>query len=147
MLFRSNKIQKIINNKKYTIGDKTENIRLILYKLVDRQLYDKYNKIISSKNITIDEETDIDVDEEAAEEEVQKGGYLNTLQEGGKYDKLVHLSKEEPNLNNYVVNNDRESCNINKNRDECNENIHCHWTRTGCYMSLTKKWLLSLLIK
>ena len=44
-------ILKIVNNKKYTIGDKTENIRLILYKLVDKQLYDKYNKIISTKNI------------------------------------------------------------------------------------------------
>ena len=39
-------VEKIINNKKYTINDKSENIRLILYKLVDKKLYEKYKKII-----------------------------------------------------------------------------------------------------
>ena len=148
------KIERIINNKKYTINDKSENIRLILYKLVDKKLYEKYKKIIQSKNITVDEETDIDVDDDAAEEDdVQNGGNeilegkLSNILEGGKYDKLVHLSKEEPDLKNYTVNNDRESCNIHKERDGCNNNIHCHWTRTGCYMSLTKNMVIKFINK
>ena len=136
-----NKIIKIIDNKKYTINDKTENIRLILYRLVDKKLADKYKKIIESKNIQLDVETEIDVDENAAED------IDETIQKGGKYDKLIHISKDEPELKTYVVNNDRETCNINKDRETCNNNIHCHWTRTGCYMSLTKKIIIKFINK
>jgi hypothetical protein len=137
-----NKIIKIIDNKKYTINDKTENIRLILYRLIDRKLYEKYKKIIESKNVQVDEETEIDVDENAASEDIEE-----KLQTGGKYDKLVHIANDIPDLKNYMVNNDRESCNIHKNKDECNINIHCHWTRTGCYMSLTKKMVIKFINK
>jgi hypothetical protein len=136
-----NKIIKIIDNKKYTINDKTENIRLILYRLVDKKLYDKYKKIIESKNIQVDQETEIEVDENAAIEDE------DISQKGGKYDKLVHLTNNEPELKTYTVNNDRESCNIHKNKEECNFNIHCHWTRTGCYMSLTKKMVIKFINK
>jgi hypothetical protein len=45
---------------------------LILYKLVDKKLYEKYKKIIEKQNVTVDAETDIDVDENAAEEIRQK---------------------------------------------------------------------------
>ena len=135
-----NKIIKIIENKKYTINDKTENIRLILYRLTDKKLADKYRKIIESKNIQVDADTEIDVDENAATED-------DIVQQGGKYDKLIHIAKDEPELKTYVINNDRETCNIHKNRDECNTNVHCHWTRTGCYMSLTKKLLIKFINK
>ncbi len=136
------KIEKIINNKKYTINDKTENIRLILYKLVDKQSHDKYKKIIQSKNVVVDEDTDIEVDETAAEDDDQE-----VKQKGGKYDKLVHIRKDLPDTKSYVINNDRESCNIHKKAEECNDNIHCHWTRTGCYMSLTKKMVIKFINK
>lgn len=132
------KIQKIIDNKKYTINDKTQNIRLILYKLVDKKLYDKYKKIIEKQNVTVDAETDIDVDDNAAEEEVQKGG---------KYDKLIHIAATEPDIKTYTINNDRETCNIHENKDECNLNPHCHWTRTGCYMSITKETIIKFVNK
>jgi hypothetical protein len=135
-----NKIIKIIENKKYTINDKTENIRLILYRLTDKKLADKYRKIIESKNIQVDVETEIEVDENAATED-------DNIQQGGKYDKLIHISKDMPELKTYAVNNDRETCNIHKDREECNTNIHCHWTRTGCYMSLTKKLLIKFINK
>ena len=136
-----NKIIKIIDNKKYTINDKTENIRLILYRLVDKKLADKYRKIIESKNIKVDVETEIDVDENAAED------IEENIQKGGKYDKLIHIAKDEPELKTYIVNNDRETCNIHKDRETCNNNIHCHWTRTGCYMSLTKKMIIKFVNK
>jgi len=136
-----NKIIKIIDNKKYTINDKTENIRLILYRLIDKKMADKYTKIIQSKNIQVDVDTEIEVDENAAED------IDENIQKGGKYDKLIHVSKEEPELKTYVVNNDRETCNIHKDKDTCNNNIQCHWTRTGCYMSLTKKTIIKFINK
>ncbi len=139
------KIIKIIENKKYTINDKTDNVRLILYKLVDKQLYEKYKKNIEKQNVIIDEETDIDVDENAASEEdnIQK----DNIQKGGKYDKLLHISKTEPDFKTYTINNNREACNIHKNKDECNNNVHCHWTRTGCYMSLTQSLIIKFINK
>ena len=138
-----NKIIKIVENKKYTINDKTDNIRLILYRLVDKQLFEKYKKIIEKRNTQIDEETNIEVDENAASEEDTVG----TVQKGGKYDKLLHIAKSEPDYKTYVVDNNREACNIHKNKDECNQNVHCHWTRTGCYMSLTKELIIKYINK
>ena len=135
-----NKIIKIIENKKYTINDKTDNIRLILYKLVDRQLYDKYKKNIEKQNVQIDAETDIDVDETAASEE-------DIVQKGGKYDKLLYISKNDPDFKSYNINNNREACTYHKNKDECNNNVHCRWTRTGCYMSLTKSLIIKFINK
>jgi hypothetical protein len=125
------KILKIINSTKLSYEEKIDNIRLILYKLVDTDLYHKYKKIIDKKGVSEDELAQIEVDEKAAEEEE------NIEQAGGKYDKLLHISKNLPDVKNYEINNDRVSCVVNRNKDVCNANIHCHWTKTGCYMSIT----------
>ncbi len=181
------KITKIINSTKLSYEEKVDNIRLILYKLVDKELYQKYKKIVDKKGVREDELAQIEVDEKAAqddEEEIrevkeirevevkeekeevknienidsaglseelsnirQYGGDYNidgisdgiegTIQTGGKYDKLLHISKQLPDVKDYEINNDRVSCNVNKQKDICNDNIHCHWTKTGCYMSIT----------
>lgn len=132
------RIERIISNKKYTFVDKVNNIRLILYRLVDKKLYEKYKKITEEKNIIVDVDTNIEVDDDAA---------IDTEQKGGKYDKLLHISGKEPNIDTYIVNNDREACMIHKNQQECNNNPHCHWTRTGCYMSITKNMIIKYINK
>jgi hypothetical protein len=200
------KITKIINSTKLSYEEKVDNIRLILYKLVDKELYQKYKKIVDKKGLREDELAEIEVDEKAAQDdeddrendtendrEVRKVKNINEeekineekkvneeireinqeikqinkevkkivdsdglseelsnirnfseseelsniRQYGGKYDKLLHISKQLPDVKDYEINNDRVSCNINKQKDTCNDNIHCHWTKTGCYMSIT----------
>ena len=151
------KISKIINSTKLSYEEKVDNIRLILYKLVDKELYYKYKKIIDKKGLHEDELAQIEVDEKAAEDEEgdnavsiepepdyninkekeEKEELSNIRQQGGKFDKLLHISKQLPDVKNYEINNDRVSCAINKQKDTCNTNIHCHWTKTGCYMSIT----------
>ena len=141
------KIIKIINSTKLSYEEKIDNIRLILYKLVDLELYNKYKKIIDKKGYKEDELSHIEVDEKAAEEEEnraqnraqnrEQNRELKKNQDGGKYDKLLHISKDLPDIKNYEINNDRVSCAVNRQKDVCNANIHCHWTKTGCYMSIT----------
>ena len=133
------KIMKIINSTKLSYEEKIDNIRLILYKLVDLDLYHKYKKIVDKKGVVEDELAQIEVDDKAAEEEENQDGgkEKNRKQKGGKYDKLLHISKSLPDVKSYEINNDRVSCAINRQKDVCNTNIHCHWTKTGCYMSIT----------
>jgi hypothetical protein len=127
-------IQKIINNNKFSIIDKTENIRLILYKLIDPKLYDKYKQKILNKNINI--ETQI-ID--SISTNISSVDNTQNMT-GGKYDKIIHILNEEPRIDKYNINNDRITCNQLEN---CEENIHCKSTRSGCYMALT----LNLIIK
>jgi len=134
------KIIKIINNNKLNYEEKVDNIRLILYKLINSELYNKYKKYILSKGEEeVQEIADIEVNEDAAKED--------EVQEGGKYDKLLHISKNLPDVKTYEINNDRTSCQNNKNKDTCNKNIHCHWTKTGCYMSITQDEIIKFINK
>jgi hypothetical protein len=132
------KLLKMINSTKLSFEEKTDNIRLVLFKLVDTELYHKYKKIIHKKGLREDELAEIEVDEKAAEEAEQTGG---------KYDKLLHISKKLPDIKTYEINNDRVSCAINRNQDICNSNIHCHWTKTGCYMSITINEIIKFINK
>jgi hypothetical protein len=141
------KIVKIINSTKLSYDEKVDNIRLILFKLVDYDLYNKYKKIISKRGIKEDELTaEIEVDEKAAKD-VDELDEIESKQVGGKYDKLLHISKTLPNVKSYEINNDRESCAINRQKDTCNQNIHCHWTKTGCYMSITLNEIIKFINK
>ena len=112
------KINLIINNSKIYITDKIIKIRLILYKLIDLSLYDKYTQLMK---LSDDNELNIDIE-----------------QNGGKYDKFIHITTEIPDLINYIPTNEINKCSNNKTKEICNIKSHCHWTHTGCYMSLTK---------
>jgi len=134
------KIIKIIESTKLNYEEKVDNIRLIISKLVSKDLYQKYKSIINEKGEKEDKElTDIDVDDDAAQDIQQNGG--------AKFDKLIHISNSLPDVKQYEINNDRTSCAINKNKDQCNSNIHCHYTKTGCYMSITKKEIIKFINK
>jgi hypothetical protein len=136
------KIMKIVNSTKLEYDSKVDNIRLILYKLVDAKLYAKYKEIIRKKGATEDEDAKIEVNDDAASEIEDK-----EIQEGGKYDKLLHQSTKLPNLNKYKINNDRNSCTLIKSKDTCGEDIHCKWTSSGCYMSARLNEILQYVTK
>ncbi len=55
------------------------------------------------------------------------------VQSGGKYNKLIHIGK--PDLKNYSVKNNRQVCNIHKDKNECNNNPHCRWSHDKCYFT------------
>jgi hypothetical protein len=56
--------------------------------------------------------------------------------------KLVLPINKVPNLNNYVVKNERELCNVNKSKDTCDKNKHCHWAYDECNFSLVREMIV-----
>ena len=47
----------------------------------------------------------------------------------------------------YNVNNDRTSCDRLSDKQSCHENIHCHWTHSGCLMQLTADMVIEYVSK
>jgi hypothetical protein len=121
------KIEKIITNNDLSKKDKINKLKLIIYRIVDKNLYDKYKEIYGRTEKL--EET-----EEEYEENIQ-------YQSGGKKERLILMDNKMPDLTNYKINNDRDTCNINNNKDKCNINHHCKWSGTmdKCYMTLTQE--------
>ena len=182
------KIEEIITDNRTDKQSKVHKIRLLLYKLVDRSLYDKYkNTVLIDSQNKISEEIDETVTEanvqdseenlDVPPEDADVNGSLNldpelnrnfpgkiqfgtssfdtslselpvlTGQSGGKYDRFVHISNKLPNLINYHINNDRNVCAIYDNKDQCSSNPHCHWTHSGCNISLTQDMLITFVNK
>jgi len=70
-----------------------------------------------------------------------------TTQKGGKPNKLVNISTSNPDIVDYEINNNREICTIHENKEQCNDNKHCHWTHSGCYLSVTTKLVIKFINK
>lgn len=140
-----NKFQKIMNSK-IIKSDKVHKIRLLLYKIIDKNVYDKYIEI--TKNEENNDELNIG--------KHNGGNYLNgrysiynpygsnnpDFQIGGKINKLIHKLKALPDLANYEVNNERSTCDINNKQEQCDKHLHCRWTHDKCYMGLTVEMII-----
>jgi len=113
------KLEKIIENTKLDKMMKVNRIRLLIYRIIDRSLHDKYLELVNLEDI------DRDLDQENYEEQI-----------GGKINKLVHRINKLPDLSNYQINNDRRVCPTHVTKGECVMNPHCKWTHGNCYMGL-----------
>jgi len=119
-------------NKNIDDKSKINKIKLILYKLIDKDLYRKFKELSS-----IDEEVELSEDYEigensSSETEVQTGGSSNK--------KIVHVINKLPDLTKYKVSNEREVCEVNVGKDQCNTNPHCSYYQNSCFLGITKKW-------
>jgi len=63
-----------------------------------------------------------------------------------KDSKTFEIMKELPDLRNYKISNVRDYCKVNKNKDKCNENLHCIFDN-GCMFIMYKNDLLSSINK
>jgi hypothetical protein len=135
-----NRIEDLMNNLDLQKKEKTEKIKLVLFKLVDKDLYNIYKKLLEKQNKK--------VDEILSDEEI--GPMLqepDDVQTGGKYTKLLHITTKVPNYEGYKISNDREICMDIGTKDKCNINPHCHWTHGGCLMSLSKELIIMFINK
>ena len=96
------KIEGLINNNSLNKYDKIIRIRLILYKIIDSNLYEKYKQFIEKSK----------------------------SQQGGS--KLVHIIDNLPKLDDYKISNDRLLCSSLDNKDKCNLNPHCKYHHSTC---------------
>ena len=105
-----NIIINIINNKDYVI----DKLRIIFYKIIDNELYQRYKKI---KNI----DYDIDV---------------------SSFKNFVIIDNEQTvkkNLLDYKLLNNRVLC---KNVNDCEKNYHCSLKNNKCYFTISKKLII-----
>ena len=51
-------------------------------------------------------------------------------------EQFIHITNKIPNLENYTINNMRDNCDINKNKDKCNNSFHCKWENNNCKLQL-----------
>ena len=125
------KIETIITNEELKIQEKIDKLKLLIFRIIDKDLYQTLKNMLV-KNFGV-------IDDDISDQEI--------VQEGGKYDKLLIISKNMPNLQNYKINNDRSICKAEISKDTCNINPHCKWTSNGCYMSLTQELVISFVNK
>ena len=55
---------------------------------------------------------------------------------GTKGSQMGYIVKALPDLKDYIINNVRDYCNINKTKDKCNTNLHCSWVQDTCKFTL-----------
>lgn len=113
------KIEKIISDNTDKQSKETL-LKSLLYKLIDKTLFDISNDVTTSKPDHL---------------------------EGGKYDKFVHVTSKLPNLSHYQINNERTACQELNTKDQCSTDPHCHWTHSGCLISLTREMIIKFVSK
>jgi len=122
------KLKRILTlNKKLERKDIIRKLRLFLYKIVDSELANIYKGLI---NDTENEEVD------------------TIEQNGGKSGKFIQIVKDVPNLDKYVVNNTREMCEVNNDKNKCAKNFHCKWIPSGnCLLAITNEMAVMFINK
>ena len=148
-IYYKTRFEKMMNST-LSKTEKVDKIRLLIYKIIDKTLYDKYMELL---NIRDDDDMNPDINPDINPDSSQTGGKNNNtkysliynpygsdnpdFQIGGKINKLVHKINKISNIIAYQVNNDRKVCEIHEDRNQCNNNPHCRWAHGTCYMGLT----------
>lgn len=83
--------------------------------------------------------------------EEQKGGAKDEIENLDLFvnpnKKLVYIDEEIPNVDNYIVNNNREICPTNIDKKGCSINRHCTWNYGSCLFKSTSKQIIKYINK
>lgn len=141
-----NKIVKILSTKIDNETKSTE-IKFLLYKIINKKLADIYTTI---KDTNLKEEPIVehitDTNTDISQTQIDQSLYLDDSdfesvdmidiineQSGG----FVEIENDLPKLDNYEIKNNRETCNINKNKKSCISSSHCQWIHGNCSFRVT----------
>ena len=121
-----NKFLKIIDSNKLNKNKKKkrDEIRKILYKIIDKDMFQLYIAHLGKQPEPNDAEFDI--------------------QEGGKIEKFVHIVNRVPDTINYDTINNRDVCEIHT-KEQCADNFHCHWAYNECHLGITRKMAIEFI--
>ena len=121
------KFLNIINDTDLSKKEKTVRIKLILYKLIDNDLFDRYKNIVQN-NL-----------KETSTEQMN----------GGAVDKFIYVVDKIPNLDNYKVSNDRILCETYNDKDKCSVSPHCKWNghKNSCMFIQTSDNIVKMVNK
>jgi hypothetical protein len=112
------KIITIVRNSNIDIKDKKYELRRILFDIMNRKLNTTTSN--SSSNSSSSKIKNI---------KTKKGGAKTK-------DTFIVLSKELPDLKDYIINNVRDYCEINTTKDKCLNNLHCAYDNNKCRLQL-----------
>jgi len=101
---------------------KRNKIKAIFFKIIDKNLFDIYEKI---------KETENNIEQ----------------QEGGKYNKLAHVLTKLPDVSKYEINKKREVCDFNNSKETCSHNPHCHWSYDECHFAIDRENIIKFVNK
>ena len=136
---------KIIKKKLYD-NESYELFRLELSNFLNQNnlIKDKITKILDSNKINKKEK--ILLLKKVIFKNINNEIY-NSLQKGGS-EKFINISKNDNlNLNNYIINNKRNTCNIHLNKDDCNSNMHCKFISNKCLFNISIEKIISFVSK
>lgn len=102
------KFERILTAKKSLKRERRHEIRKVLYRIIDKDLYNTY--ISEYDNVKV----------------------------GGGTSKLVHIISKEPDAKNYQIVNNRDVCDAHGTKDRCDTSIHCHWAYNECNLGITR---------
>jgi len=143
------KIIDTIEHHTLTKLEKYSKIKLLLYRLIDQNLYEKYKSL--SSNIKEDDIKDDfkedDFKEDDFKEDIKEDDFKDDIKVGGKYSKFIQIISKTLDLTNYDINNNREICLIHPDKDKCNLNPHCKWSNDSCYYASTKDMIIIFINK
>jgi len=150
------RIMKILTNTKTIKNTKRNDLKKILFRLVNKDLSDLFTKSLQLNN-SIDSENITESDDQFLDQSFteQIGGTIDDIktedlfetekninnQESGEEQQIgrfVHIYEKPLNLENYELNNQRQLCENNSSNDKCNLNYHCRWSGSNCKFSLNK---------
>lgn len=113
------KLQKIISDNSSHKKFKRDQIRLLLFRIIDKNLQKLY------------EQTKVSSSEQSGD------------QEGGKINKFVYVLSKPQDISNYEINNNRELCNVNTSKEPCSKNKHCYWSYDECHFALPRDIIIT----
>jgi hypothetical protein len=152
-----NEIMKGPNNK--IIDERINNVKKNKYEEESYELFrlELSNFINTNNNIKkdiINIINDIKIKKEEKENLLKKKIYkiidkklykiYTNLKGGVRIKDFININKKNKDIDvtNYRKNNIRTNCNINKNKNICNKNIHCSWINKKCNFSLKEDLII-----
>jgi hypothetical protein len=128
---------------------KVDRIRLFLYRLIDRELYTTYKKLVEKGGVVDTEEFIETVENENNEKngEENEDDMIREAIQGGGADRLAYLTTTLPTLTNYQVANDRTVCTTHKDKAQCANSPHCKWAYDECHTMLTDRMAITFVNK
>jgi hypothetical protein len=137
------KIENILDNNKINKSDKKIAIKKIIYKFVNKDLYKLYSTL---DNNSSDEEM-IGGDNDKKLENIKAMIKADEKQISNLV--VVRDSKflTEDKISSYKINNNRDLCKVNFEKESCDKDIHCSWGSGTCKISLTKQNIITFINK
>jgi hypothetical protein len=152
-------IDKFNVNKIKIIDDRHLHVKQHLYKnesyniyRLELSLFFENNKSIKNEIIEIVRNDKIDLTDKKNKLRLILFNVINNklASKISKIDKVTSFATIEnnlPTLDNYNIDNLRDYCKVNKNKDTCNAKPHCKWDQDSCKFRLTENLAIDFVNK